>query len=244
MKRTVERVLGDLEMEGAHLGPVDTLIPEDLSETFSAECDNLANTLNDAAGIYVPTSYQAVYSAALSPGIIDVIGRYLGTPPALIGVHARRDSGPEVPEDLRCWHLDLEDVRMIRIIIYLHDVDIHTGPFEYVPRPLTDKAEHLRRQCTGDMNTNSDYQAVTDETMREAVPESDWVACIGPRLTAVMADPVAVFHHTKPHNRERRTLTFSYTSRQPRFPKIAPTPGEIPYLTPEQRAHLYAGIYE
>jgi hypothetical protein len=239
MDKAVELAVTDLNEQGAHVAPMASLLAPELVEGFEKEAAELVRALDTTEGIFVPTSFAAVFSFALSPRILGIVEAYLGCPPALTGTHARRDVGPEVPDDLRCWHLDLEDERMIRIIIYLHDVDIRTGPFEFVPRPLTSKCQHLRSRSIGDMRTNDAYDPVDDAEMRKAVPDSDWVACTGPRLTAVMADTAAVFHHTKPHRSERRTLTLSYTSRSPRFPQLVPTPGDIAYLTADQRACLF-----
>lgn len=237
-------VLERLESDGAALAPVGDLIPDGLRASFDQECEMLRVALDDSAGIFLPTSYQAVFQAALSPELLDMAGSYFGKLPALTGVHARRDDGVTVPEDLRCWHLDAEDERMIRIIIYLHDVNIDNGPFEFVPRALSVNCDDLRRQGFGDPVSNPDYQAIDDDRMAQAVPRTDWVACAGERLMAAVADPASVFHRTKPHRRVRRTLTLSYTSRQPRFPQLVRTPGSLPFLTERQREFLYVPAKE
>lgn len=239
-----QAVLDRLEADGAALTTVADLIPGGLLAGFDSECEALRVALDDSAGIFLPMSYRAVFQAALSPALLRLAGSYFGRPPALTGVHARRDDGETVPEDLRCWHLDAEDERMIRIIIYLHDVDIDTGPFEFVPRALSGNCAELRRQGFGDPTSNPEYQAIHDERMELAVPRADWVACTGSRLTAAVADPACVFHRTKPHKRRRRTLTLSYTSRQPRFPRLVRTPGSLPFLTARQREFLYVPARE
>ncbi len=237
-------VLERLESDGAALAPVADLIPDGLRASFDQECEMLRMALHDSAGIFLPASYQAVFQAALSSELLQMVGSYLGQSPALTGVHARRDDGETVPEDLRCWHLDAEDERMIRIIVYLHDVAIDNGPFEFVPRALSGKCGELRRQGFGDPTSNPDYRAIGDDRMEAAVPRADWVACPGERLMAAVADPASVFHRTKPHRRQRRTLTLSYTSRQPRFPRLVRTPGSLPFLTAREREFLYVPARE
>ena len=45
-------------------------------------------------------------------------------------VHLRKDIGGGNQVGTRFWHLDTEDVRVIRMMVYLNDVTLDDGPFE------------------------------------------------------------------------------------------------------------------
>ncbi|QFS51869.1 hypothetical protein [Nostoc sphaeroides] len=53
---------------------------------------------------------------------------------AFQGVHLRRDFANQEPVTTELWHLDAEDRRMIKVIIYLNDVRIEHELFEYIPK--------------------------------------------------------------------------------------------------------------
>ena len=58
-------------------------------------------------------------------------------PAKYVGMHLRRQVANGVMEDVRQWHIDVEDYRRIKIIVYLNDVDEEGGPFEYLSKDLS-----------------------------------------------------------------------------------------------------------
>jgi hypothetical protein len=237
VKGSYHRAVVDLRGIGAHVLHASALAPT--FAAFERDAAALVRLLGRGSGAHAPTRLVGLFSFGLSPDLLAVVRSYLECPPALTAVHVRRDVGPQVPEDLRCWHLDLEDDRMVRMIVYLTDVDLDSGPFEYIPRSLMPRCQHLGTRATGDPDTNPAYKPVSDDEMRSAVSASEWIACTGSRHTVVLADTAAVFHRTKPHQRERLTLTYTYTSRSPRFPKLVPALGLDATFKEEQRACLF-----
>jgi len=63
----------------------------------------------------------------------------------------------------RQWHLDVED-RMLKIIIYLNDVNLHGGPFEYIPKYSSSLLSQSLNYSSG---------LLSDEVMKTVVPISD-----------------------------------------------------------------------
>ena len=101
--------------------------------------------------------------------VLDPIRRYLGVHLALTDIVARFDFGNAQQVGTRIWHLDTEDVRVVRMIVYLTDVTIGDGPFEYLNRHDTDllspelRARALRAKGDPILDTDLELVVVTTE---------------------------------------------------------------------------------
>jgi hypothetical protein len=149
----------------------------------------------------------------LTPNMLDVAECHLGLPARYLGLEVKRelidsaDGGKH--ETVRRWHLDHEDRRMFKVIVYLSDVDDTAGPFGYVERSNTERIRLLAKHH---------HDAVSDDDMSTVVPREDWQRATGPRLTAVYADTGQVFHRVFPPTAtERYSVTFAYSSRSPYY---------------------------
>ena len=149
----------------------------------------------------------------LTPGLLDLAECHLGLPARYLGVEVKREltttADGDKHEAVRHWHLDHEDRRMFKVIVYLSDVDDESGPFGYVERSNTERVRRLSRHH---------HDAVSDEGMATVVPREDWHRVTGSRLTAVYADTGQVFHRVfQPTGSERYSVTFAYSSRSPYY---------------------------
>ena len=89
------------------------------------------------------------------------------------------------PSQSQLWHRDPEDRYILKMFVYLVDVDEGSGPFVYAggshPKRKLPRAPAFHHK---DGNTpRSD-----DAQMAEVVPADQWVTCLGPRGTIVFAD--------------------------------------------------------
>lgn len=155
----------------------------------------------------------ALFLFGLTPNMLDVAECHLGLPARYLGIEVKRelvdsaDGGRH--ETVRRWHLDHEDRRMFKVIVYLSDVDESAGPFGYVERCNTARVRQLAKHH---------HDAISDEDMLTVVPREDWQCATGPRLTAVYADTGQVFHRVFPPTAtERYSVTFAYSSRSPYY---------------------------
>jgi ectoine hydroxylase-related dioxygenase (phytanoyl-CoA dioxygenase family) len=106
------------------------------------------------------------------------------------------------------WHRDIDDDRMVKLIVYLNDVDPEGGACEYIPRSHTAK-------LTQALNYTSGY--MTDREIANIISPEQWKPCIGTIGTVVIVDPIHVFHRAKPATaRDRCSITFGFTSRKPK----------------------------
>lgn len=145
-----------------------------------------------------------IYMWGLNRRLLDFIENYVALPIRYHGADLRREVADGKLDDVRQWHIDAEDRRMFKIILYLNEVRPGGGPFQYMPRALTIDVARKLRYGSG---------FVADDAMRAVVPESDWVECLAPSHTAVMADTCKVFHRAQPaRSMDRYSITFSWTS--------------------------------
>jgi hypothetical protein len=148
--------------------------------------------------------FPEIYMWGLDRRLLDFIENYVGLPIRYHGADIRREVADGKVNDVRQWHIDAEDQRMFKIILYLNDVEVGGGPFQYLPRALT--IETARR-----LHYGSGF--VTDEAMSAVLPPSEWIECLAKAHSAVMADTCKIFHRAQPpRTRDRYSITFSWTS--------------------------------
>lgn len=187
-----------------------------------------------------PNVLASLYRWGLDQHNLDIAEAHIRLPVRYIGleVKAERANGEAAGQQVRYWHLDAEDRRMLKIIVYLNDVDAGTGPFEYLPPPLSELARRTLRCRPG-------ITFLADESISAVVAQTDWRQVTGPARTAVYADTGCLIHRMKsPTDRDRYSATFVYTSDRPFsvFSRFMPTRTFVDEiaetLTPRQRRAL------
>jgi hypothetical protein len=188
-----------------------------LPGTVERAAERMVDVLRQAdtklARVRVPvTAHEAdpsVFTWGLAAENLDLAESYIGLPVRYLGVEVKRErpGGSDV-EGVRRWHMDIEDHRMLKIIVYLNDVDNDGGPFEYLDRERT--VAVIRA-----LNYRDRYQL--GYAIDHVVPDRIGRRLTGPRLTAVYADTCRVLHRaTAPTAKDRYSLTFQYSSMKPR----------------------------
>jgi hypothetical protein len=157
-------------------------------------------------------AHPDVYRFGLQDALLDMVETYIGLPVAYDGVILQYTVADGRAVSTRKWHRDREDRRMIKLAVYLTDVDAESGPFELLPvvEPLSYE--------TGPRDMF--YLRDADEVMRDGrVLGAEPIACLGPAGTAVFADTARFFHRGKPATgRDRAALFFSYFAQVPQRP--------------------------
>ena len=174
-----------------------------------------------------------LYMWGLDEANLDLARTYLGLPVRYLGLEFKRERANGCTSDVRQWHMDVEDRRMMKMIVYLNDVDGGGGPFEYLRLADTTRAQARLKYRSG---------FVTDEQMGATVPRQDWCQAMGPRLSGVFVDTCRLFHRaTPPDITDRYSMTYSYSSTTPFqvFPEFLQARGTVQALadrmTPAQR---------
>jgi hypothetical protein len=135
---------------------------------------------------------------ALSAPLLDLAERYMGLPVRHFGVAVKREIANGEFVGTRHFHTDPEDENVLKIIIYFNDVDAGTGPFQCLSAPDSAKVGRAR-----------------GAELERIVPPSNWVTCLGPRLTANVCDTARCLHRASPPvTTDRYSITFSYLSER------------------------------
>jgi hypothetical protein len=160
------------------------------------------------------TNYAEVIRWGLNERLLAIAENYIGRPVTYRGVQARLDFPDGIVDETRLWHLDQEDSRIMKIIVYLDDVDDDGGPFEYISL----SARTLRPLAKGPKLRIPD-----EDRLVAVVPRHEWRSVLGPRGTVAFADTCSAFHRGRlPTGRTRKTLFFCYNSTQPIRPSFCP----------------------
>lgn len=163
-----------------------------------------------ASPLDIANRFPAVFSWGFQPSLMRIADAYLQVPACCTAYSFRRDFAAaqtfsQAQIGTRYWHYDGEDHRLLRMIVYLHDVDSSGGPFEY----LEPAASPPYAQFAA-----IDYK-VTDAMLEPLVPRSRWQTCTGKAGTLILADLARVFHHGTIPQRDRFAMFYSFVSRWP-----------------------------
>ncbi|BAZ13309.1 hypothetical protein NIES4071_51480 [Calothrix sp. NIES-4071] len=182
----------------------EKLVPELL--TFKSDQSRNSNHV-ESLPLFKLMKYPEIFMWGLEERLLNIIENYIGLPVLYHGAHFRREVANGKLIGVRQWHTDVEDHRMVRIIVYLNNVTLNGGSFEYISKYLTSSLRKTLRYTSG---------FVSDEIMKTFVPTSDWKPCLGRSGTVIFSDTRNVFHRARPPvEADRFSITFSYTSRRP-----------------------------
>lgn len=207
-------VLADLNNEGVSIRPAD--LPADVVDSAYGFVDLLAKKNVDGPCVKATPRElgldPTLFAWGLSDQMLDLAECHIGLPPRYLGVEVKRElveaATGRSHEVVRRWHLDHEDRRMLKVIVYLSDVHEGAGPFGYVHKAHSDAVLASTSGRT--------LRGVTDEKMQTVVSPSEWKKVTGARMTAIHVDTGQVFHRVfPPTTSERYSVTFAYSSRSP-----------------------------
>lgn len=113
----------------------------------------------------------------------------------------------DAKETYRKWHRDKEDWQMIKIGVYINDVNEDGGPFECVTpsaNELLDKtlrSKYIRKYKTA-------YHHEIEEILPEHMRHNWHKSCIGKTGTVIFVDTAKYYHRGKPPTKFGRSAIF------------------------------------
>jgi hypothetical protein len=157
-------------------------------------------------------SDPTLFMWGLSDDLLDLAECHIGLPPRYLGVEVKREianpAAGHSHEAVRRWHLDHEDRRILKVIVYLSDVDDDSAPFEYVGLSTSESVLSRRPHIY--------HPARFDDVVRAHVPVHQRRKVVGPRMTAIYVDTGRVLHRVRTAQQsERYSVTFAYCGRRP-----------------------------
>lgn len=177
---------------------------------------NYSDSSHNSPEIYIVTDLPEISGWGGEQRLQNIIENYIGLPIAYHGVHLRKDFANKGQFDTLLWHRDIEDRRVLKIIVYLNDVQEKHGPFEYVPLSLTSMYHPSFYQIKSKIKNSG----INDETLNKIIPKSAWKSCTGAAGTVIFADTRRLLHHGTLRTEERSTLFFVYTANPPKKPQL------------------------
>lgn len=102
-------------------------------------------------------------------------------------------------------YLVINNRKVLKIIVYLHDINEDNGAFQYLPISFTSSVGRSLKY---------DHGYIQDPTMQKVISPSYYKSCLGSAGTVVFAATSSIFHWGKiPISSDRLSLFFDYTSR-------------------------------
>lgn len=130
------------------------------------------------------------------------------------------------------WHFDREDNYILKVFMYLNDVDEGAGPFTYAPKTHRKGAlwniqpEHFHE---------GGVQRSTDEQMAAVVPKEKWIRATGKKGTIVFADTRGFHKGGEARTGERLMFTCMFTSPSSRSKALLNFQANDEYLNLSRR---------
>ena len=149
---------------------------------------------------------------ALDERLLQIVANYMGMWPQLHAIGSWYNF--PVDQDLKAsqlWHRDPEDLKTVKVFIYLDDVGLKQGPFTYIPG-----SQPFGTDC-GLRPIHKHPRRVLDAEMETAFPRSRWMDCTGKPGTMIIADTVGYHRGGQVKDGHRLLITFTYTSGVPQY---------------------------
>ena len=227
LERSDRNILNALTKDGVCVTTLANLGFNSSSELLKAahhQLSQMENLNNDhleqkLPQIYTVTGLPEFYAWGIEKRLLNIIENYIGLPIAFHGIHLRKDFNNKHQFGTLLWHSDAEDRRIIKIIIYLNDVEEKAGPFEYIPRSLTPLFSWNYFQLYYKL-WKSGYMGIDDEEVKPVIPKSAWKSCPGPAGTVILVDTKNTLHHGTVRTEDRTTLFLCYTTNPPERPDL------------------------
>lgn len=237
-------IVAGLEKNGVHITSLEKL---DLpgtdalwrSATDIADAYSLRSKRGEFAGEYTVQvgaedmmRHPHIVRWPLNDRILNIVETYLGLPAGYdtLNFFYTLADGRQVAA--RRWHRDVEDRRMVKVIVYLHDVDVDTGPLEILHRSFPGS----------DALDGANFPVLTQEMLEQRLgaplDSGDVTTCIGRAGTVIFTDVASHYHRGRPAvARDRCALFYNFFSHAPLRPFLC----ERHVFSREQLSELAAG---
>lgn len=157
-----------------------------------------------------------IYLFGLNERLLKIVESYLGLPVAFGGFNFFHTLADGRERGARVWHLDGEDESIVKIAIYLNDVDLDGGPFEMIKDRVFKGGDPYKRPARHEK---------LERIVGKGISSKDIVTCVGPRGSVIFCDTARYYHRGRPATGHSRTaIFFNYYPRPPRRPYFCGKP--------------------
>lgn len=159
-----------------------------------------------------PDFTNPFFRLALSQQVLGIVNSYLGMFSKLkyVTIQATEIVGNAEAIQSQSWHRDPQEKRMCKVFIYLSDVDLESGPFEYIKNSVFgDKWGTIARQNSPE---GSYPESVTIEKI---ISHSEVSSIVGKAGTVVFCDTTGL--HKGGHSRKKSRLMSTFFFSAPSY---------------------------
>jgi Phytanoyl-CoA dioxygenase (PhyH) len=182
------------------LGPVPTLDPSDIFVRF-----------------------------ALQPEILGIVNSYFGMLTKLRSYNVWHNFPTHAsPRESQLWHRDPEDRCVLKMFVYLTDVNEGAGPLSYAPGTHSLGMVKTAAQSEIFREGESYVQRSNDLQLNEVVPKNQWITAVGPKGTIVLADTRGYHKGGFAVERERILYICMFTSKASIYPEVFKREAALP----------------
>ena len=155
---------------------------------------------------------KEVFQWGLNSRLLKIAENYIGLPIAYDTCLCNLSINNGIETATRRWHLDNEDRRVLKVIIYLSPVTDEGGPFQSI------NPEHSRQLLATVGNRCAFLSSQQAKSINQTV--MNYLQSVtGPVGTVIFVDTAKIYHRGKPPTATpRRAITFGYCSRRPLRP--------------------------
>jgi hypothetical protein len=133
--------------------------------------------------LFEPESIYARF--ALQPPVLKIANAYFGMYTRLRYYDVWHTlTTKTAARESQLWHRDREDHLILKVFVYLSDVDEGAGPFTYAAG--THRKGRLRREPAHHLEGH--VRRTSDEQMAEVLPPEHWIKGVGSKGTIIFAD--------------------------------------------------------
>lgn len=234
LKGEAARVLSDLNRDGIAVSSIDALLGsdpfypgllrcvEELQRTKSGEIESARASASDETAIGKKTFLleylgqnptldpESAYARiAVNTPLLQIANAYLGMHTRLRYYNVWHTFATQSkPRESQLWHRDREDLYILKVFIYLKDVDLGAGPFTYAPG--THGKGTTRHEP--EYFLEGKVKRTDDSQMAAVVPKDRWKIATGRAGTIVFADTHGYHRGGLARTSDRVMYTCMYTS--------------------------------
>lgn len=140
-----------------------------------------------------------IFKLANHPKVLSLVTQFLGCKPMINNILGWRsfviDDKPEHPQN---YHRDVDDWKLVKLFLYLTDVDMDGGPHYYV------KGSAYTNKCT-------EIRRFTDKEIEREFGKKNIVPHVAPRGTVVLEDTYGMHKGAVPKTHDRAIVQIVYS---------------------------------
>lgn len=199
-------------------------------KTFNLEC--LGSTL-----AFDPTSTFARF--ALNDNFLKIADAYLRMHAKLRYYNVWYTAAcASAPRESQLWHFDREDHYILKVFLYLDDVDEGAGPFTYAPG--THKKGKYR-SIEPEFFLEGGVRRSKDEQMNVVFPKENWLKGVGKKGTLIFADTRGFHKGGEARTKDRLMYTCMYTSPASESQQLIDYPADLDFSLLGEKERIALG---